>query len=474
MIGLTTETNLPMSTPSLQIGSHAPDFSLDCTEAPGPGGRHLSLADYRGYWLILVFYPRDFSLVCPTELLGLSRRAIEFRDRGCEILGVSCDPLVTHETWVNTPVSRGGLEGLNYPLASDDDGATARAYGVYLEIQKVALRGLFIIDPNGVLQFQVIHNLSVGRRSDDIMRVLTALQTGGLCAENWMTPNDTIDPIKVLRTGSVVSHYRIEDVIGSGSFAVVYRARDLTLDRTVALKVFKPEGPMTASTVLAEARSAAALNHPNVCTVFGVDDSLGVPTIAMEFVPGRQLSKILAESALDASRAAAIGRQIAAGMASAHANGVVHGDLKPENIMVGEGDFVKILDFGLARRSRQSASADETLTLGIAEGNDPTGLFGTPTYLSPEQTLGESAAEASDVFALGLILFEMITGQKAIAGSSILAVLDQIRTLDAKTLGSRLPEPFASIVIQTLHPLPEKRSITMSDIADALTTDPVF
>src|SRR5262249_27811136 len=159
--------------------------------------------------------------VCPTELTAISARIDEFRGRGCDALGVSCDDHETHERWINTPRAQGGLGGLAFPLASDEDGAAARAFGVFVEHLHLALRGLFIIDPNGVLQYQVVHNLSVGRRTEEVLRVLDALQTGGLCAENWQAEAGTIDPTRELGPGSQVSHYEIEERLGGGSFATV-------------------------------------------------------------------------------------------------------------------------------------------------------------------------------------------------------------------------------------------------------------
>ena len=113
------------------IGNPAPAFDLPCTRFPDPARSRVSLADYRGRWLVLVFYPRDFSLVCPTELIGLSQRFDEFAAQNCELLGVSCDSVESHERWIATPMSRGGLGGLSFPLGSDLDGSAARAYGVY-------------------------------------------------------------------------------------------------------------------------------------------------------------------------------------------------------------------------------------------------------------------------------------------------------------------------------------------------------
>jgi eukaryotic-like serine/threonine-protein kinase len=457
-----------MSANRLFVGGLAPDFDIACTQVEGSDRVRASLADYRGWWLVLVFYPRDFSLVCPTELTGLGSKIGEFRERGCEVLGISCDSLASHERWVATPRSQGGLAGLPFPLASDEVGMVSRAYGVYLEHQHVALRGLFIIDPNGVLQYQVVHNLSVGRRADEVLRVLAALQTGGLCAENWSLASNPIDPTRELGPGSMISHYRIEERIGSGTFATVFRALDTTLRRSVALKVLKAGGAMTARAMLAEARSAAALSHPNVCTIFGVDDTEGVPIIAMEYLRGQALNAMIKEGPLPAPRASDIGRQIALGMASAHAQGIVHGDLKPDNVIVTHEGVAKILDFGLARRDRRMVNPQETLVLGVADSAE--GLTGTPSYMAPEQAGGEPTTPASDVFTFGSILFEMLTGRKAFPGDNLLQVLNAIRAVDGEHFASLVPEPYAPLLRTTFARDPGKR-IGMMEIAEWMPSD---
>jgi alkyl hydroperoxide reductase subunit AhpC len=451
------------------VGSLAPDFDLACTPQPRTGSPRARLADYRGRWLALIFYPRDFSLVCPTELVALSEYAGEFHRAGCDLLAVSCDPVESHEQWIETPRARGGLEGLEFALASDEEGAVARAYGVYLEYQHVALRGVFLIDANGVLQFAMVHNLSIGRRPEDIFRILMALQTGGLCPAGWSVGEPNLDPTQVLGPGSMIAHYRIEAPIGSGTFAGVFRARDLTLQRTVALKILKSHAAITPGAALAEARAAAALSHPNICTVFAVEDSEGVPIIAMEHIRGRTLNRTLErDGALSPARAAMIARQIALGMAAAHAKGVVHGDLKPENVMVADGDLIKILDFGLARRASKSITMDpdETVAEGTADSGE--GLFGTPSYMSPEQARGEIATAASDVFALGAILFELLTGSKAFPGANLLQVLARIRAVDPGQLAARVPKPFAELLPLLLAPDPLQRTITMAEAGEQL------
>jgi alkyl hydroperoxide reductase subunit AhpC/predicted Ser/Thr protein kinase len=447
------------------VGSRAPDFSLPATAWPDTSERQVSLDDYRDRWLVLLFYPRDFSMVCPTELTALGVQFDEFARRDCDILGISTDSVASHQKWIATPRAQGGLGGLAFPLASDESGLVCQAYGVLMPRQHVALRGLFIIDPNGVLQYQVVHNLSVGRRSEEVLRVLDGLQTGGLCPENWGRDTPTLDPTRVLRAGSIVGQYRIEDELGSGSFGVVYRARDLTLERTVALKVFRPGPSGSPRTFLNEARAAAALNHPNVCTIYAVDDSDGVSLIVMEYLEGEPLDKRLSAGPLPPEDAKRIARQVASGMSAAHAGHVVHGDLKPANIMVGSDGMAKVMDFGLARRRATGSAARES---GLQETVDPSVLSGTPAYMSPEQARSEPASPQSDVFSLGLMLYEMLRGEKAIRGDNLLDVLRQIDTLEPERYAQGLPAPFDAILRRALVPRMEQRDIGMGEIAELL------
>jgi eukaryotic-like serine/threonine-protein kinase len=447
--------------PTAAVGSLAPDFDLRSTGAKGRS----ALADYRGRWLVLVFYPRDFSLVCPTELSALSARIEEFHDRGCDVLGISADTLESHQRWIATPAGQGGLGGLSFPLASDADGLACRAYGVFLEPQHMALRGLFVIDPNGVLQYAVVHNLSVGRRTDEVLRVLAALQTGGLCAENWTPGDATLNAPRQIGPGSTISHYRIEVQIGKGSFAAVYRAEDTTLQRTVALKILKMDSPAAIDRALDEARSAASLTHPNICTIYSVDDSEGLPVIAMEYLAGKSLAKLIEEGPLPPQKAADIARQIATGMAVAHEAGVVHGDLKPANVFVTDSGTVKVLDFGLSHRAQRARSPDETTELlGGGSGS----VAGTPSYMSPEQAVGERAEQVSDVFSLGATLYEMLTGHRAFGGENVLQVLGKIRAVDADKLAGDVPEAFRPVLAQALVREAARRCVTMREIAAGL------
>jgi peroxiredoxin (alkyl hydroperoxide reductase subunit C) len=171
-----------------QTGSPAPDFALKSTKdatSVRELGKELRLRDFNGKWLVFFFYPLDFTFVCPTEILALSDRYAEFAELNAEIVGASCDSVFSHYAWINTPRDKNGIAGLKYPLVSDYTKDVARSYGVLDEKEGIAQRGLFIIDPEGVLRYVTVTADNVGRSVDETLRVLQALQTGGLCAADW-------------------------------------------------------------------------------------------------------------------------------------------------------------------------------------------------------------------------------------------------------------------------------------------------
>lgn len=177
-----------------KVGQPAPDFSLQVFDPAEPDNteRRVSLQNFRGSWLLFYYYPMDFTFVCPTEILALADRKSEFDDLGVQILGASTDTFFTHRAWAQTPRDKNGIEGVNYPIAVDHTGATARDYGILIEEQNIALRGLFIIDPSGTLQYSVVTALNVGRSTDETLRVVQALQSGGLCPSDWRPGQATL------------------------------------------------------------------------------------------------------------------------------------------------------------------------------------------------------------------------------------------------------------------------------------------
>ncbi|MDD2897952.1 MAG: peroxiredoxin [Desulfuromonadaceae bacterium] len=168
-----------------EIGSQAPAFSLDAVT--NKEFTKISLADYRGKWVVLFFYPGDFTFVCPTEIKGFNASLADFKSVGAEVLAISVDSKFSHLAWIKS----GALGTLDYPLISDFSKQTARAYGVLDEEASSARRGLFIIDPSGVIQHSVVHNAKVGRSVEETLRVLKALQTEELCPINWK-PGDKV------------------------------------------------------------------------------------------------------------------------------------------------------------------------------------------------------------------------------------------------------------------------------------------
>lgn len=180
------------SQPQRLVGKPAPYFEMESTKNLETLDEKVRLSDYEGKWLILFFYPLDFTFVCPTEITALSDRYEEFLDLNAEILGVSTDSKFSHRAWIQTPRDENGLGHINYPLGADTTHKVSRDYGVLIEDEGIALRGLFIIDPEGIVRYQVVTDNNVGRSVDETLRVLQALQTGGLCPSDWKPGQKTL------------------------------------------------------------------------------------------------------------------------------------------------------------------------------------------------------------------------------------------------------------------------------------------
>lgn len=168
-----------------KVGQPAPDFNMPSTKNMKTLAENVKLSDYAGKWLVLLFYPLDFTFVCPTELTAFSDRIEELNGIGAEVLGISTDSVHSHRAWINTPRDQNGVADMKYPLASDVGGKLAATYNILVEDSNIALRGLYIINPDGVLQYSVVHDLNIGRSVDETLRVLQGLQTGGLCSADW-------------------------------------------------------------------------------------------------------------------------------------------------------------------------------------------------------------------------------------------------------------------------------------------------
>ena len=179
-----------------RIQKPAPDFKAQAVE--NGAFREVTMSEYKGKYVVLFFYPLDFTFVCPTEIIAFSDKIAEFEKRNCQVLGCSVDSHFTHLAWINTPRKEGGLGDLKYPLIADLNKQIAKDYGVLLEDGTVALRGLFLADKEGVLRHILINDLPIGRSVDEALRILDALQyfekNGEVCPANWKPGEATIKP----------------------------------------------------------------------------------------------------------------------------------------------------------------------------------------------------------------------------------------------------------------------------------------
>ncbi len=202
----TTATAIENTFRLAKVGTPAPDFDMPSTKNIETLKENVKLSDYKGKWLVLLFYPLDFTFVCPTELIHFSDRLEEFQGVGAEVIGVSTDSVHSHRAWLKTPQDQNGIEGVKYPIASDVGGKLARQYNILVEEANIALRGLFIINPEGVLQYSVVHDLNIGRSVDETLRVLQGLQTGGLCGADWTPGQENLKSIGQWKHGSSLKY----------------------------------------------------------------------------------------------------------------------------------------------------------------------------------------------------------------------------------------------------------------------------
>jgi alkyl hydroperoxide reductase subunit AhpC len=179
------------------VGKAAPKFK-SAAIVKGAIKSDVSLDDYKGKWVVLFFYPLDFTFVCPTEIISFADRMADFSSRGAEVVGVSIDSQYSHLAWYNTPRNKGGIAGSDYPIVADVTKSIARDYGVLDEAKGIALRGVFLINPDGVVQSETVNFFNIGRNVDEILRTLDAAQqaakTGEVCPANWSKGKETINP----------------------------------------------------------------------------------------------------------------------------------------------------------------------------------------------------------------------------------------------------------------------------------------
>jgi len=274
-----------------------------------------------------------------------------------------------------------------------------------------------------------------------------------------------------LSAGTRLGPYEILAPLGAGGMGEVYRARDRKLGRDVAIKVLPSEVSADAERRLRfeqEARSASALNHPNIITVYDIGSSESNLYLAMELVEGRTVREMLSADLLPAKKMLDIAVQVADGLAKAHAAGIVHRDLKPENLMISRDGFVKILDFGLAKLVEPAPEEVSALPTVAAPGTLPGTVMGTVGYMSPEQASGEPVDYRSDQFSFGSILYEMATGRRAFqrkTGAETLAAIIREEPEPIGQLNPMAPAPVRWIIERCLVKEPEERYTSTRDLA---------
>jgi len=269
--------------------------------------------------------------------------------------------------------------------------------------------------------------------------------------------------------GKTLKHYEIEQLLGKGGMGVVYRAQDVRLGRPVALKILKPEltsDPDKKSRFLQEARSASAVTHPAIAQIYDVDEVEGKIFMVMEFVEGKTVSQLITDRELDLVGSVEIALQVADGLGQAHKANIVHRDIKSDNIMVTRDGHTKLLDFGLAKLLDPTGDMGSwtniqnlTHTKTLPQTMEGT-VMGTVAYMSPEQARGQAINLSSDVFSLGIVIYEMVTGELPFKGDSPLDTLhaiafDEVRPVTV--VRQNLPPEVHRIVTRCLRKRPEDR-----------------
>ena len=275
-----------------------------------------------------------------------------------------------------------------------------------------------------------------------------------------------------LNVGSCLGHYDVTALIGDGGMGQVWQARDTTLDRDVALKVLPKaftSDPDRLARFQREAKVLASLNHPNIGGIYGLEESDGVKALVLELVEGPTLTDRIKQGPIPIDEALAIARQIAEALEAAHEAGVIHRDLKPANIKVREDGTVKVLDFGLAKALEPDAPAGDasrsaTLTAAATQIGF---IMGTAAYMSPEQAAGQTVDKRSDLWSFGVVLFEMLTGQRLFTGETVAHVMAKVpeRDLDLTVLPTATRAPIKRLLRRCLERTPERR---LRDVGEVL------
>ncbi len=276
-----------------------------------------------------------------------------------------------------------------------------------------------------------------------------------------------------LEKDTIINQYKIISAIGKGGMGEVFLAQDTKLDRKVALKILPPEfanDKDRMSRFVREAKSASALNHPNIITIYEISESNGTHFIATEFIDGKTLNDYIKANPPDYKSALEIAIQVAFALDEAHSAGIVHRDIKPDNVMIRSNGLAKILDFGIAKLSASSTSASDSSedATAIKGGTSPGMIIGTANYMSPEQAKGKVVDARTDIFSFGVVLYEMIAGGLPFEGENALEMIGSILNKEPKPFDSDVPTEIQKIIGKCLRKDRDERYQTIKDVGNDL------
>src|SRR5262249_38925587 len=285
---------------------------------------------------------------------------------------------------------------------------------------------------------------------------------GDLAAELLGTHRSPYEP------GQQIQNYRIARQLGSGGMGEVYLADDIRLNRKVALKLLPPHfmvNPERVRRFEREARAASALNHPNIVTIYEIGKSNTTHFIATEFVDGKTLRQLINEKPFTLNETLNVSMQVADALSGAHAAGIVHRDIKPENIMIRQDGYVKILDFGLAKLTEQQTTDAELETPTLLQSN-PGLVMGTVQYMSPEQARGKNVGTTTDIWSLGIVMYELLAGHVPFTGetpSHVMVSLMEDKLPPLKN-HANVPDELDQFVTKALHKNQKNRYLTAGQL----------